>query len=187
MTGREHRQSVTRPAQTTYLVESCVNVNFAGTTTREQVLLEMHVVDGQSQSEIARELSVSQQYVSKAIGRALTKLREANPERPPVIDSHTGPASALVQVLIEGRTAPETGKRSNHAAGWDQWELIALAGRQSPQLGKKEYDARKLTWCGTAAERQEHAAKLRRRHEVVGTGTSSPLVEDTDNTTEAET
>ncbi len=170
-----------RQSDTTYLVESCVNVHFGDTTTREQVILEMCVVDGQSQSDAARELEVSHQYISKAIGRALAKLREANPERPPVIYSHTGPASALVQVLVEGRTAPASGKRAYDGAGLDQWELVALAGRHTRRLELEDYNAKDEDeeWRTTAQGRKERLERARRAREVAGTRTSTLPVETT--------
>jgi hypothetical protein len=190
MSNRADRQGSTRAAQTTYLVEACASVNFAGTTAREQVILEMVIVDGQSQSDVARELAVSHQCVNKAIGRALAKLREANPERPPAsaIDSHTGPASALVQVIVEGRTAPATGKRRYDGAALDQWELVALAGRNTRRLESDDYEAfvkdRKKPrlrhdWAKTPEGRRQHADEARHAREVAGTRTSTLPVETT--------
>ena len=49
----------------------------AGLPGRERVVLAMRVLDGKSQREIARELSLSEGYVSKLLQRAWTAMRAA--------------------------------------------------------------------------------------------------------------
>lgn len=184
MTNRDDRQSSTRPTQTTYLVEACASISLAGTTTREQVILEMHFCDGQDQAEIARQLAVSRQYVSKVLKNALAKLREANPDPPPSAESESqsGDLSFFARIA-EGRRPVK--KRPNARPKLrDQWELIALSTLGIQRLETEHYQD--LDWCTSIEKRREHVERARQAREVDTACVSTPRVERRD-TTEVDT